>query len=92
MKKTMKTKLAIGTFAVALGVASIFPQPSHATSADVQDPLWGAPVKVEKLANGSEIRYYTVNVIDGTKAYRIVEVQKDGKFIFKGFSSKAETY
>jgi hypothetical protein len=91
MKKTMKTKLAIGTFAVALGMAFLFPQPSHATSADVQDRLWGAPAKVEKLASGSEIRYYKMNA-EGAEIYRIVEVQKDGNVIFKGVTFSAGTF
>lgn len=91
MRKTMKTKLAIGTFAVALGVAFLLPHPSHATDADVQDHLWGAAEKVEKLANGSEIRYYKSNV-EGSEMYRVVEVQKDGAVIFKKVILKAETY
>ncbi|MDP2853466.1 MAG: hypothetical protein Q8O28_04365 [Smithellaceae bacterium] len=91
MKKTMKTKLAIGTFAVALGVAFLLPQPSHATDADVQDYLWGAAEKVEKLANGSEIRYYKSNA-ESVEMYRVVEVQKDGAVIFKKVILKAETY
>jgi hypothetical protein len=39
MKATMKTKLAIGTFAVALGVAFLFSQLNHAASAYIQDSL-----------------------------------------------------
>jgi hypothetical protein len=91
MKKTTKNKLAIGTFAVALGVAFLLPQPSHATDADVHDRLWGGAEKVEKLANGSEIRYYKSNA-EGIEMYRVVEVQKDGAVIFKKIIFKAETY
>lgn len=87
----MKTKLAIGTFAVALGMAFLLPQPSHATDADVQDHLWGAAEKVEKLVNGSEVRYYKSNV-EGVEMYRVVEVQKDGAVNFKGDVLRADTY
>lgn len=91
MKKTLKTKLVIGTFAVALGAVTMFPQLSHATSADAQDRLWGALKKVEKLATGSEIRYYGENVM-GVEIYRIIEVQNDGKVIFKGVSLTTEKH
>ncbi|MEE9913954.1 MAG: hypothetical protein K4571_19765 [Deltaproteobacteria bacterium] len=91
MKKTMKTKLAIGAFTLALGAAFILPQPIHAADADVQDRLWGVAEKVEKLANGGEIRYYKSNA-EGIEMYRVVEVQNDGAVIFKKLILKAETY
>jgi len=91
MKKSMKTKLAIGTFALALGMASIFPAPSHALRAEALDDSWGKPAKVERMESGGEIRYYKLdaNISEG---YRIFEVRKDGKVIDKGFSEEAERY
>jgi len=85
MKKTFKTKLAIGTFAVALGVASISPAVSHAMRVETLDDTWAQPAKVEKVESGSEIRYYQLdaNISDG---YRIFEVRKDGKVIDKGYT------
>lgn len=87
----IKTKLAIGTFAIALGVASILPPVSYAMRVEALDDTWGKPAKVEKVESGSEIRYYELeSSISG--GYRIFEVRQDGKVIDKGFSEGAEKY
>jgi hypothetical protein len=88
MEKTMKTKLAIGTFAVALGVASLLPTSSYAMRAEALDDTWGTPAKIEKVENGSEIRYFKIN-LSSNDSYRIFEVRTDGKVIDRGFSSDA---
>lgn len=94
MKTTMKTKLAIGTFAVALGMASILPSVSYAMRVEALDDTWGQAAKVEKNGSTSEIRYYKQEstAYPGTfesDSYRVFEVLKDGKVIDKGFSKEA---
>jgi len=93
MKTTIKTKLVIGTLAVTLGTAFLIPMAGHAMRVEALDDTWGKPVKVEKLENGNEIRYFEFGNPGGlglpdNEKYRAYEVQKDGKVVDQGFAKK----
>ena len=88
MEKTIKTKLAIGAFAAALGLLSILPSSGYAMKSDVLDRTWGKPAKVEKTEKGGEIRYYKLEKIPN--GYRIFEIRKDGEVIDRGYSVHPE--
>ena len=90
MKTTIKTKLVIGTLAVTLGAASLIPMAGHAMRVEALDATWGKPLKVETLANSSEIRYYCIEEAGNPCSCefdrsRVFEVQKDGQVIDQGF-------
>lgn len=88
---TIKTKMAIEIFAIALGVTSLLPSTGYAMKVATLDSLWGKPVKIEKEVNGAEIRYFEVieqnmdAVYTNVDLYRVFEVKTDGKVVDKGF-------
>ena len=86
MKKTLKTKLMAGTFAAVMGISMLAPVSGMAADLASFNAITGKPVKVEKLADGSELRYYNYDRHIGLEGYRIIKVQSDSKVIEKGFS------
>ena len=88
MKKTIKTKLAIGAFAALIGASFMLPGTGFAMTPGQLEDQWGKPTKIEKLDKGGEKRYYALNTASSGKlaAYRIFEITADGKVLDKGFS------